>query len=450
MKSSILIVDDNKGILSALRLTLSHHFDEVMTLSSPASLMTTLRENDYDVVLLDMNFREDSNTGNEGLFWLSEIKKQHSCEVVLFTAYGDIELAVNGIKRGAYDFIVKPWDNDKLIKTLLDAAKLSQSKKKGRSTENRISSHETGSMFWGNSPLMTTLKTMVQKTAPSDASILITGENGTGKDMLAKEIHQLSHRKNAVFVPVDMGSMPESLFESELFGHVKGAFTDAHSDHTGKFELANGGTLFLDEIGNLPLHLQAKLLRVLQNRMITKIGGNKFISINIRLICATNTDIESMVRKGTFREDLYYRINTIHLQMPLLRERTEDIVPLVEIFMQQFARQYNKNISDISLDAKEALQHYQWGGNIRELQNCVEKAVLLCESNTLQLDDFQLNYLDFWMPKSNNDSVCSLDEMEKNAIVNAMKKFDNNLSSVAKQLDISRQTLYNKLKKYDI
>lgn len=457
MNHSILIVDDNRGILSALKLTLSHDFKNITTLSSPKTLVSELSENQYDVVLLDMNFTEDTNTGNEGLFWLSEIKHRFDIEVVLFTAYADIELAVTGIKRGAYDFIVKPWDNEKLIKTLVDAANLTLKKRK---QNNALGKTHCGAslqplnpgMYWGNSSAMQSLRRLVEKAAPSDATVLITGENGTGKDLMAKEIHNLSFRKSMPFVAVDMGSMPETLFESELFGHVKGAFTDALADRAGKFEAANKGTLFLDEIGNIPLHLQAKLLRVLQNRTITRIGDNKEIPVNIRLVCATNMDIEKMVKDGTFREDLYYRINTIKLQIPSLRQRSEDIIPLAEIFTQRFANQYNKTINGISSEAKETLCNCSWGGNIRELQNCIEKAVVLCESNTLQTSDFQLNYLGYWKPEepAESEDNATLDEIERNAILNVMKKYDGNLTLVAKHLNISRQTLYNKLNKYGL
>jgi len=455
MNHSILIVDDNRGILSALKLTLNHDFKKITTLSSPKSLISELSENQYDVVLLDMNFTEDTNTGNEGLFWLSEIKRRFEIEVVLFTAYADIELAVTGIKRGAYDFIVKPWDNEKLIKTLLDAANLTINKRKQNVETHRSASQNNAfrnEMYWGNSTAMQSLRRLVEKAAPSDATVLITGENGTGKDLMAKEIHNLSSRKSMPFVAVDMGSMPETLFESELFGHVKGAFTDAKADRAGKFEAAGKGTLFLDEIGNIPLHLQAKLLRVLQSRTITRIGDNKEIPINIRLVCATNMDIEKMVKDGTFREDLYYRINTIKIKVPALRERSEDIIPLAEMFTQRFANQYNKTISGICAEAKETLCNCQWGGNIRELQNCIEKAVVLCESDNLQTSDFQLNYLNYWKPEEqeNTEDNATLDEIEKNAILNVMKKYDGNLTIVAKHLNISRQTLYNKLNKYGL
>lgn len=458
MSYSILIVDDNKGILSALKLSLSHHFDNVVTLDSPKTLMSTMNENSFDVVLLDMNFKTDINTGNEGLYWLGQIKKNFAVEVVLFTAFGDVELAVTGIKQGAYDFLLKPWDNEKLLKTLLDAAKHSKSLRKNKKSghANVVAAADETPLFWGSSPKMTALRGMVEKMAHSMANILITGENGTGKDVLAQEIYRLSdidsngNRLNKPFVPVDMGSMPETLFESELFGHVKGAFTDAYQDHVGKFELANGGTIFLDEIGNIPLHLQSKLLRVLQNRVMTRVGDNKLIPINIRLICATNANLETMVREGKFREDLYYRVNTIKLQLPSLRERKEDIVPLAEMFVGRFSEQYEKDIIAISPEAQAVLTECQWGGNVRELQNCVEKAVILCDDDILRPSDFQLNYLNFWKPQDENSCNATLDDIEREAISSVIKMYNGNLSLVAKHLDISRQTLYNKIKKYDL
>ncbi len=440
-----------------MKLSLSHHFDKVVTLDSPKTLMSTMNENSFDVVLLDMNFKTDINTGNEGLYWLGQIKKIFAVEVVLFTAFGDVELAVTGIKQGAYDFLLKPWDNEKLLKTLLDAAKHSKSLKKNKKSgfADVVAADETR-LLWGNSPKMTELRVMVEKMAHSKANILITGENGTGKDMLAQEIYRLSdfdadgNRLNKPFVPVDMGSMPETLFESELFGHVKGAFTDAYQDHVGKFEIANGGTIFLDEIGNIPLHLQSKLLRVLQNRVMSRVGDNKLIPINIRLICATNANLETMVREGKFREDLYYRVNTIKLQLPPLRERKEDIVQLAEMFVGRFSEQYEKNIVGISPEAQSILTECQWGGNVRELQNCVEKAVILCDDDILRPSDFQLNYLNFWKPQDENSCNATLDDIEREAISSVIKMYNGNLSLVSKHLDISRQTLYNKIKKYDL
>ena len=444
--ANILVIDDNRSILVALKLLLSGKFDIVTTLSSPKTLLSVMREHDYDVVLLDMNFNDKTNTGNEGLFWLSEIKKNFTAEVVLFTAFGDIELAVNGIKRGAYDFIVKPWDNERLVKTLSDAAKMRKSNDKGHDNKDK----DDAPLFWGTSPAFQMTKSIIQRVAPSDASILITGENGTGKSMIAREIHQQSLRRNMPFVTVDIGSLSGTLFESELFGHVKGSFTDAYSDHIGKFELANNGTIFLDEIGNIPLNLQTKLLHVLQDKTVSRVGDNKEIPINVRLICATNMNLQNMVMKGSFREDLFYRINTINIKVPSLRECKDDIVPLAELFMHRFAKQYNKNITGIDDDAKMQLSKYQWGGNIRELRNCMERAVILCASDKLDTSDFQLNFLDYWTPDTEEEDIGTLDDIEKNAIMNVIKKYEGNLSLVAKHLGISRQTLYNKINKYGL
>ena len=325
-QGTIIVVDDNKGVLSAVKLLLKNHFEHIVTLPSPITLPAALREENAQVVLLDMNFSSGLNTGNEGLYWLHEIKKIHpSLPVVLFTAYADIDLAVRGIKEGATDFIVKPWDNTRLIETLLSACRNSSKNKKRAEVPKTVSS-----MYWGESNAMKQLRTLIEKVAQTDANILITGENGTGKEMLAREIHALSNRYRRDMITVDMGAITESLFESELFGHKKGSFTDAHTDRAGKFEAAHEGTLFLDEIGNLPYHLQSKLLTAIQSRSVVRVGSNEPIPVNIRLICATNCNLEEMVAKGKFREDLLYRINTIHIEIPPLRERKEDIIPLAE------------------------------------------------------------------------------------------------------------------------
>ena len=362
-KGKILIVDDNAGIRRTLEILLPLHFAEVKTIPSPATLVSSLEQFRPDVVLLDMNFNTSINTGNEGLYWAGEIKKMApEVEVVLFTAYADIQLAVEGMKRGAFDFIVKPWDNDKLVATLTaarDKARKAMGRDSSGSAPGKTAGHPgqgEGSMFWGTSRPMAAIRKTVDKIASTDATVLITGENGTGKDVLAREIHARSLRSGKPMVAVDAGAITETLFESELFGHVKGAFTDAHTDHVGKFEQADGGTLFLDEIGNIPLHLQAKLLRVIQNRSVVRVGGSKAIPVNIRLICATNMDLEQLVREGRFREDLYYRINTVHIVLPPLRERREDIVPLAERFVGQFAEKYHRGVSGLD-EAARAREH---------------------------------------------------------------------------------------------
>lgn len=448
-QGTILVVDDNKGILTAVQKLLGTCFEKVITISTPNKIKATLHDENIDVVLLDMNFSAGINTGNEGLFWLSEIKKEDaSIQVVLFTAYANIDLAVRGIKEGTADFVVKPWDNAKLLETLKTAYNIRTANRKGISiaTDKLVVSKESG-MFWGESNAMQQLRSLIEKVARTDANILVTGENGTGKEMLAREIHLLSNRKKETLVPVDMGAITETLFESELFGHVKGAFTDARADRPGKFEVANKGTLFLDEIGNLSYHLQAKLLTALQRRSIVRVGSNTPIPVNIRLICATNRDLQEMVQKGNFREDLLYRINTIHVEIPPLRERPEDIVPLTEIFLSKYTKIYGKTAMCLSLDAKEKLKAQPWFGNIRELEHTIEKAVIIAERSVLDGNDF-----DFPRAKKKpvTKEATTLEEMEYNMIKNAMDKYSGNLSLVASQLGISRQTLYNKIKRYEL
>lgn len=441
---TIIIVDDNKGVLTAVQILLKSYFSKIVTLSSPVTLSSVIREETPEVILLDMNFTSGINTGNEGLFWLHEIKKvRPELPVVLFTAYADIELAIRGIKEGATDFIVKPWDNQKLVETLQTAAASTHNDKKTDGKEETTHSP----MYWGESKVMQQLRALIEKVAITDANILITGENGTGKEMLAREIHVLSNRKYKEMIAVDMGTITESLFESELFGHVKGSFTDAHTDRTGKFEAADNSTLFLDEIGNLPYHLQAKLLTVLQRRSIVRVGSNTPIPIHIRLICATNRNLQEMVVKGEFREDLLYRINTIHVEIPPLRERKEDIIPLAERFMVRFCKQYDKALMKFTPDAKAKLKAHLWYGNIRELEHVIEKAVIINDSPLVPAELFQLS-----IPRteSQEKSISTLEEMEMQMIRKALDTCAGNLSAVAAQLGITRQTLYNKMKKFGL
>ncbi len=443
-KGKVLIVDDNAGIRRALEILLPLHFAEVKTIPSPATLVGSLEQFQPDVVLLDMNFNTSINTGNEGLYWAAEIKKMvPEVEVVLFTAYADIALAVEGMKRGAFDFIVKPWDNDKLIE-VLTAARDKARKAKGQTTSVETTASP---MYWGSSPAMLSIRKTVDKIAPTDATVLITGENGTGKDVLAREIHAHSLRSGKQMVAVDAGAITETLFESELFGHVKGAFTDAHTDHVGKFEQADGGTLFLDEIGNIPLHLQAKLLRVLQNRSVVRVGGSQAIPVNIRLICATNMNLEQLVREGRFREDLYYRINTVHIALPPLRERKEDIVPLAELFLERYAEKYHRPLTGIDPEAAEILQEQAWNGNIRELQNRIEKAVILSDGKELSEKDIQR---DAGSQSAAPRGLLHDDTEEERLVREAMQRSNGNISAAAKLLGVSRPTLYAKLKKYGL
>ena len=452
LKSHILVVDDNAGIRAALKILLPTRFTDVELIASPKVLISTMQSFKPDVVLLDMNFETDINTGNEGLFWLSELKKHFpGVEVVLFTAYADIALAVEGMKRGAFDFVVKPWDNTKLLAILESALEKHRADSTVRT--HRMCPPENQSpepaMIWGNSEAMQNLHHMVEKIAPTDATVLITGENGTGKDVLANEIHRLSQRSGKQMVSVDIGAITETLFESEMFGHVKGAFTDAHADHIGKFEQANGTTLFLDEIGNIPLSEQAKLLRVLQNRRINRVGDTKNIPVDIRLICATNMNLAEMVKQGRFREDLYYRINTVPLHLPPLRERQDEIVPLSMLFIEKYADKYHRKARDFSDEAKTLLVNCQWSGNIRELQGCIEKAVIMSDNVIISKDDLQITDSQLVNIKNAVQNV-TLEDAEEQVIRNAMKKYNGNLSLVAKALNISRPTLYNRLKKYGI
>lgn len=452
-KGSIIIVDDNKNVLSALRILLNSQFEKVYCLSSPNTLLTHLREYNPDIVLLDMNYSAGINTGNEGLYWLSEIKKYDiNIPVVLFTAYADIDLAVKALKKGASDFIVKPWDNTKLIKTLQSALSLSQTKNVKSDLDDKKDGAQSSSLLgkqfcWGESAIMQTLLSTIEKVALTDANILITGENGTGKDVIARMIHSLSKRKKETLIAVDMGAVTENLFESELFGHTKGSFTDAKTDREGKFEAANKGSLFLDEIGNLSYVLQAKLLTALQSRQVVRIGSNTPIPIDIRLICATNKDLFHEVNEGSFREDLFYRINTIHIEVPALRERKEDIPLFVEFFRDRFANKYDKKDLKISQESMAKLTAYSWPGNIRELEHAMEKAVILSDSNELSADDFYMRSVENKDPLS---EATSIEEMEKVLIEKAIKRHSNNFSAIALELGITRPTLYSKIKKYGL
>ena len=447
----ILVVDDNASIRQTLQLLLPMHFAKVEAIASPTTLIATVGTFKPDVVLLDMNFKTEVNTGNEGLYWTRELKAiAPQTEIVLFTAYADIELAVEGMKRGAFDFIVKPWDNAKLVSVLTaacDKAQGGSSRQAKKTAEPARSKAQTG-MFWGASEAMENIRRTVEKIAPTDATVLITGENGTGKDVMAREIHARSSRSAGPMVAVDAGAIPETLFESELFGHVKGAFTDAHTDHAGRFEQADGGTLFLDEVGNLPLHLQAKLLRAIQSRSIVRVGGTQSTPVDIRLICATNMNLAQLVREGRFREDLFYRINTVHIELPPLRSRTADIVPLAERFLAENAVKYHRPLTGIDEGAQQLLTAHRWSGNIRELQNCIEKAVIMSEGTLLTMSDLQLNPL-----KQNDFSPTSgfyTDADEEEQVRLAVSQCRGNVSAAAKMLNISRPTLYAKMKKYGL
>ncbi len=447
----ILIVDDTKSVLSALEILLQFEYKEVKSISNPNQISSFPNLSEFDVVLLDMNFSAGVNTGNEGLYWLKEIKKRAPLiSVVMMTAYGAIDLAVQALKEGAIDFILKPWNNDKLLATVKSAFELRKSQKEIKQLKQQESNlkqliNQNKNYIIGNSKALNSVLSLTQKVAKTDANVLVTGENGTGKELIAREVHRLSNRKDEVFIGVDMGSISESLFESELFGYVKGAFTDAKEDRVGKFEAANGGTLFLDEIGNISLQTQAKLLSAIQNRVIVRVGSNKPVPINIRLLCATNCNLDKMVSEGLFREDLLYRINTIRIEVPPLRERADDILVLADFYMNRYASKYGKPGLRINQMAQEKLLNYNWPGNIRELQHTIERVVILSESQVVKPEDFLLNTT---KPMVSKDAVThTLEEMELQMITKALNQNDNNYSAAADQLGISRQTLYNKLKK---
>lgn len=448
--SQILIVDDNQSVLKTLEYLLAGRVKTCYCLDNPNRIREFLGKYKLDAIILDMNFNAGVNTGNEGLYWLDQILQINpEAIVIMITAFGELNLAVKAIKMGATDFIVKPWDNEKILETLGHAIHLKESRKKisAPGAGSLVGTVEGDQYIVGTSSASQSLMRMVEKVAPTDANILITGESGTGKEMLAREIHASSGRKNKNFVSIDLGNVPEGLFESELFGHKKGAFTDARSNRIGKFELAHEGTLFLDEIGNLSYSQQQKLLAVLQNRVITPVGSNSLIHIDVRLICATNQDLKLAVNEKSFREDLYFRINTIPIELPPLRNRVEDIPQLAYHFLNKYSRKYRRETKDISKAAMEKLIRHKWLGNIRELQHALEKAVILSEGNQLAPEDFSLVELGNHLSMSNFQS---LSDMEYSMISLAIQNHQGNISAVAKQLGISRQTLYNKMNKYGL
>jgi DNA-binding NtrC family response regulator len=452
LQGKILIVDDNKSILSTLELFLGPEFHTVHTLLDPNRIPSELRKLDYNLVILDMNFNSGINNGNEGIYWLNRIKSAYpDLSVVMITAYGDVELTVKALKAGATDFVLKPWVNAKLLATVKSALQLNLSKKevhqlkeKEKGLINEIKSDQK--LLIGSSPRLMKVLDMVRKVAKTDANVVITGENGTGKELIAHEIHRHSRRSAEVMVNVDMGAITETLFESELFGHMKGAFTDARENRPGKFEAADGGTLFLDEIGNLSIHLQSKLLTALQNRQITRIGSNQPIPVDIRLICATNRNLEQMVGEGLFREDLLYRINTILIEVPPLRERENDILLLADFFLKKYASKYNKPNLKLNTAAQEKLLNYSWPGNIRELQHTMEKAVIMCETSLLKAEDFCMRPI---LSGINLSDEITLEELEKRIIEAAIIKNNGNFTAAAEKLGITRQTIYNRIKRYE-
>jgi DNA-binding NtrC family response regulator len=447
----VLVVDDDPDIVQSARVVLRQHFEKVSTESNPQQLPFLINQKHPDVVLLDMNFTADVTKGREGLYWLEKILVDHpSLSVVMVTAFGDVKLAVEAMKIGAVDFVVKPWENEKLIATVNAAFQLSTSKRevaKLRQHQTRMAEVYTQPdvSIIGESKEIKHLFSIVNRVAATDANVLLLGENGTGKELVAKAIHHRSTRSDGPFIKVDVGTIPESLFESELFGHVKGAFTDAKQDRVGRFELASGGTLFLDEIGNLPLTLQSKLLTALQNRVITPVGSNQQISIDIRLISATNENIKELLEEGEFREDLLYRINTVEITIPPLRERLEDIPLLLDYFCSLYNKKYNKSIG-IHPEVIEILSRYTWPGNVREFQHAVERAVILCEGESLTSQDFYFP----GQRREATENLTNLHDVERKTIADTIKKNKGNLSKAAKELGLGRTTLYRKIEKYGL
>ncbi len=450
----ILAIDDNEDILFALKLLLKSHVETIRTESNPANIESILKDESYDVILLDMNFTKDAISGQEGFFWLDKILQIDPNAVVLFiTAYGDVEKSVKAIKAGATDFILKPWQNEKILATISSAVKLRQSRneihdlKEKQQAINTIMDQPFAD-FIGVSPGMQKVFSTIKKVAQTDANVLILGENGTGKELVARALHRNSIRNNEAFVSVDLGALSETLFESELFGHVKGAFTDAKADRPGRFELANKGTIFLDEIGNLSLPFQAKLLTVLERREVTRVGANKSKPIDIRLISATNMPLKDMAGNDEFRMDLLYRLNTVEIELPPLRERPEDIPVLAEHFLNNFSRKYKK-AAKLNKNALNKLLHYQWPGNVREFQHILERAVILSDTPILNEDDFQLS-----PPKVSSEGfeldTFNLEEIEKSIIEKVLKMNRGNISKAAGELGLTRTSLYRRMEKYDL
>lgn len=453
VKGTILVIDDDPDVLHTARIVLKPLFTEIVTESNPQQISYLINHHQYDVILLDMNYTAGVTSGKEGLFWLKTIiEKLPHQQVVMITAYGDIKLAVEAMKTGAADFVVKPWENEKLQATVLSAFHHSQSKKELTDLRNERKSLKklistSASEIVGNSKPMQEVFGIIDKVAATDASVLILGENGTGKELVAQAIHQKSQRSDEAFIKVDLGSITENLFESELFGHKRGAFTDAREDRKGRFELAHKGTLFLDEIGNLSMSLQAKLLTAIQSREVTRVGENQPIPIDSRIIAATNGNIHQMVQSREFREDLLYRLNTVELTIPPLRERVDDIPLLADHFLTVFVQKYRKPKPELTDEGLQYLINYSWPGNIRELQHAMERAVIMAEKSRLTADDF---LLDQKAKVPLNDSNLNLDEMEKAAIERAIQKNHGNISKAAKELGLGRTTIYRKLDRYGI
>jgi len=451
-EGAVLMVDDNQELLIAYEIFLAPYFEHIRTLTNPNLIPAVLKESEFDVILLDMNFTSGMNTGNEGIFWMNKIlETDPDASIILITAYGDVDLALRSLREGASDFILKTWDREKILSTILSAYKLRRSRRVIRNLKSKQQhlmehAHPESNFCRGKSPPMLELMNMAEKVAPTDANILILGENGTGKEVLARDIHHLSQRREEIFVHIDVGAIAENLFESELFGHVKGAFTDAVEEKPGRIEIASGGTLFLDEIGNLPMSLQSKLLSVIERREVTRVGANQPVPVDVRLICATNANLYQLCEEGRFREDLLYRINNFQLEVPPLRERQEDIPRLASFFVERMAAKYNRAGLKLSKLAMQQLSKQVWKGNIRELRNVIEKAVLLADGPVLKPADFVIG------PPAGEShrrqEAFNLEENEKELIAKALRAFGNNKKLTAQKLGINRTTLYNKMRKH--
>jgi DNA-binding NtrC family response regulator len=454
-KNRILIIDDDEDVLLAAKLLLKQHFNIVETEKDPEVIPDLLKNEIYDVILLDMNFTQDMTSGQEGFYWLNEILKiDPSIVVILITSFGDVDTAVKAIKFGAADFVLKPWQNEKFVATISSALRLSESRREldYLRSQNRQLNQDIGKKFRniiGNSAPIQRVFNAIHKVANTDTNILIMGENGTGKELIARALHNQSSRSSEIFVSVDMGAISHSLFESELFGHVRGAFTDAKEDRAGRFELASKGTLFLDEISNIPIELQAKLLSAIQDRKITRVGSNKGKEINIRLICATNSDLNKLVNDGRFRQDLLYRINTVEIHIPPVRDRKADIELLVEYYLNIYRKKYNKpNIRLISSTLSK-LKNYDWPGNVRELQHMVERAVILCESDILQPHDFVLRDAENRISEMQFDNY-NLESVEKTIIRKVLAQCEGNVTKAAEELGLTRTSLYRRMIKFNL
>ena len=442
-QANIVVIDDQEDILFAVKMLLKKHFETIHTLNNPKNVVKLLSENTIDVVLLDMNYRIGFEDGREGLYLLKEIKTlSPKTAIILMTAFGKLETAVEGLKIGAFDYVLKPWENDKLVFTIKQAVE--ESRREQKKANKTITNNP---FFIGNSELIKKSYSLAEKVAKTDANVLILGENGTGKFVLAQYIHQQSDRKDKAFMAVDLGSLSDSIFESELFGYAQGAFTDAKTNTPGRFELAQNGTIFLDEIGNVPLHLQSKLLQVIQSKTVTRLGESKPRPLNVRIITATNLNLKEEVSQKTFREDLYYRINTVEIVLPAIRNRLEDKIPLAHFLLQKMIEKYERNPIVFDDKALKKIEEHAWNGNIREMENKIERAIILCENNCISVSDLDLDEI---IPYKESQDDLHLSNIEKMTIQKILTKNHHNISKSAEELGLSRAALYRRMEKFDL